>query len=177
MTAYHPQADGQSEKTNQTIEIVLRYVFMKNIERDFIKFLPFIEATLNNSSNDTTGMSSHEILYGFRVLKPIDLLNNEKTKLKIENDNFTTKLKNEKKIFRMKIENAINFDQIAQKIKYDLRYKSLNFNEKDKMYFRFHNDYNQSSFENRKFNKQKIGSIKVLNKINKLIYRFDISFI
>ena len=131
---------------------------------------------LNNSSNDTTGISSHEILYEFRVLESIDLLNNDKTKLKTENDNPATKIKNEKKIFRIETKNAINFEQTIQKIKYDSRHKSLNFNEKDKMYFRFHKDYNQPNLENRKFDKQKIGSIKILNKMNKLIYRLDISF-
>ena len=34
MTAYHPQADGQSEQTNQTAEIMIQYITQINPEAD-----------------------------------------------------------------------------------------------------------------------------------------------
>ena len=40
--AYHPQTDGQSERTNQTIEIALRYFITANPDEEWVKALPFI---------------------------------------------------------------------------------------------------------------------------------------
>lgn len=33
-TAYHPQTDGQSKRTNQTVEIALRYFVTSNSDDD-----------------------------------------------------------------------------------------------------------------------------------------------
>ena len=133
----------------------------------------FIQTLLNNSSNNIIEISPHEILYEFRILNTIDLLNNDEAKLKTEDENPITEIE-KKNIFRTETKNAINFEQTIQKIKYDLRHKFLNFKKKNKIYFRLHNDYNQPGLTNRKFDKQKIESISILKKMGKLTYRLDI---
>ena len=40
--AYHFQANGQSERTNQTLKIALKYAFMKKTCKNFIKLFSFI---------------------------------------------------------------------------------------------------------------------------------------
>lgn len=55
-TAWHPQSDGQSERTNQTVEIALRY-WLCGSETDWRQFLPALRAILNNSPNRSTGVS------------------------------------------------------------------------------------------------------------------------
>ena len=65
-TAYHPQSDGQSERTNQTIEIVLRF-WISEGNKDWPSFLTFLRASMNNSTNASTNMSPNEFCYGFRV--------------------------------------------------------------------------------------------------------------
>ena len=40
-TAYHPQSDGQSERTNQTVEIALRFHLSTGTD-DWLTILPFL---------------------------------------------------------------------------------------------------------------------------------------
>jgi hypothetical protein len=41
-TAYHPQTDGQSEKTNQHVETALR-IFCNHQQNDWVEFLPMVQ--------------------------------------------------------------------------------------------------------------------------------------
>lgn len=66
-TAYHPQTDGQSERTNQTVEIMLRYIISEDTFKDWPSILPHIQAVLNNSTSSTTGISPNEIVLGFKI--------------------------------------------------------------------------------------------------------------
>lgn len=72
-TAYHPQTDGQSERTNQTVEIALRY-YLANPDNNWVDVLPYLSAVINNSINFTTGTSPNELCYGFRVHDNLNLL-------------------------------------------------------------------------------------------------------
>ena len=65
--AYHPQADGQSERTNQTVEIGLRYFVTGHPDLAWVDCLPHLQAVLNNSRNQTTGFSPNELLMGFKT--------------------------------------------------------------------------------------------------------------
>ena len=53
-TAYHPQTDGMSERTNQTTEIALRF-YLNTLENlaDWPAVLPRLQHTLNNSQHDS----------------------------------------------------------------------------------------------------------------------------
>ena len=41
-TAYHPQSDRQSERTNQVVEIALRFFLIANLDKDWEEFLPLL---------------------------------------------------------------------------------------------------------------------------------------
>src|SRR5438045_7724411 len=64
-TAYHPQTDGQSEWTNQTVESTLQYflAMLKN-PAEWPQCLLQIQSVLNNSKT-LTGRTPNEIVYGF----------------------------------------------------------------------------------------------------------------
>ena len=74
-TAYHPQTDGQSERTNQTFKIALQH-YIAGLEKpaDWPTVLPRMQAILNNSTSGSTSQSLNEVLYGRKVIEPIDLL-------------------------------------------------------------------------------------------------------
>lgn len=64
-TAYHPQTDGSSERTNQTVEIALRF-FVHALDDPFRwpEVLPCIQSILNNTSSSTTSKTPNEIASG-----------------------------------------------------------------------------------------------------------------
>ncbi|KAJ4968297.1 hypothetical protein NE237_014998 [Protea cynaroides] len=62
-TAFHPQTDGQSERTIQILEDMLRACVI-DFKGSWEKKLPLIEFAYNNSYQATVQMSSYEALYG-----------------------------------------------------------------------------------------------------------------
>ncbi|KAL8104528.1 hypothetical protein AgCh_028665 [Apium graveolens] len=69
-TAYHPQTDGQSERTIQTIEDMLR-VCVLDFEGSWDEHLPLVEFSYNNNYHASIGMPPYEALYGRRCRSPI----------------------------------------------------------------------------------------------------------
>ena len=72
-TSYHPSADGQSERTNVTLEIALRYLVDAN-QKGWVKALPTIQGELNASLTSPTGHSPNKILYGFDLHQSLGLI-------------------------------------------------------------------------------------------------------
>jgi transposase InsO family protein len=52
-TAYHPQMDGQSERTNQTLETALR-IYCNHQQNDWAQWLPILQYALNSQTSATT---------------------------------------------------------------------------------------------------------------------------
>ena len=63
-TAYHPQSDGQTERTNQTLETYLRCYTSANHD-DWKELLPLAQFAYNNSSHSSTGVSPFYATYGY----------------------------------------------------------------------------------------------------------------
>nr|GEV24809.1 putative reverse transcriptase domain-containing protein [Tanacetum cinerariifolium] len=62
-TAYHPEIDGQSERTIQTLEDMLR-ACMINFGKGWVKHLPLVEFLYNNSYHASIKVAPYEALYG-----------------------------------------------------------------------------------------------------------------
>ena len=69
-TAFHPQTDGQSERTIQTLEDMLR-AYALDFQGAWDKYLPLAEFSYNNSYHATIGMAPYEALYGRKCRSPI----------------------------------------------------------------------------------------------------------
>ena len=69
-TAYHPQIDGQSERTIQTIEDMLR-VCAIDFKGSWDDHLPLVEFSYNNSYHASIGMPPYEALYGRKCRSPV----------------------------------------------------------------------------------------------------------
>ena len=69
-TAHHPQTDGQSERTIQTLEDMLRACAL-TIRGDWTDHLHMAEFSYNSSYHASIGMSPFEALYGHRVRTPV----------------------------------------------------------------------------------------------------------
>ena len=64
-SAYHPQTDGQSERTIQSLEDLLRACVLDHLG-GWSEVLPLVEFTYNNSYHSSIGMVPYEALYGRR---------------------------------------------------------------------------------------------------------------
>ena len=62
-TAFHPQTDGQSERTIQTLKDMLRMCIM-DFGGQWDLYLPLIEFAYNNNYHASIEMAPYEALYG-----------------------------------------------------------------------------------------------------------------
>ncbi|GJZ08550.1 putative reverse transcriptase domain-containing protein [Tanacetum coccineum] len=69
-TAYHPQTDGQSERTIQTLEDMLRACVM-DFRKGWDRHLPLVEFSYNNSYHTSIKAAPFEYLYGRKCRSPI----------------------------------------------------------------------------------------------------------
>jgi hypothetical protein len=69
-TAYHPQTDGQSERTIQTLEDMLRACVI-DFGSSWDTHLPLIEFSYNNSYHTTIKAAPFEALYGRKCRSPV----------------------------------------------------------------------------------------------------------
>ncbi|KAL2232344.1 UNVERIFIED_CONTAM: Transposon Tf2-11 polyprotein [Sesamum indicum] len=69
-TAFHPQTDGQSERTIQTLEDMMRACVIE-FKGNWDDYLPLMEFAYNNSFHSSIGMAPYEALYGRKCRSPI----------------------------------------------------------------------------------------------------------
>jgi hypothetical protein len=69
-SAYHPQTDGQTERTNQVLENMLRACALK-YERSWDKSLHNAEFSYKNSYQSSLKMAPFEALYGQKCITPL----------------------------------------------------------------------------------------------------------
>ena len=67
---YHPQTDGKSERTIQSLEDLLRAYVLED-SGSWDKYLPLIEFTYNNSFHSSIGITPYEALYGIKCRSPL----------------------------------------------------------------------------------------------------------
>jgi hypothetical protein len=69
-SAYHPQMDGQTEKTNQILEDMLKAYALK-YGKSWDKSLSYVEFSYNNIYQGNIEMAPYEALYGRQCRTPL----------------------------------------------------------------------------------------------------------
>ncbi|GKD42770.1 putative reverse transcriptase domain-containing protein [Tanacetum coccineum] len=69
-TAYHPETDGQSERTIQTLEDMLRACVI-DFGKGWVKHLPLAKFSYNNSYHASIKAAPYETLYGQKCQSPV----------------------------------------------------------------------------------------------------------
>ena len=160
-TAYHPQTDGASERTNQTAEVALRFL-INGLDNpmDWPKLLPKVQAMLNNSSSG--GKSPNEVAYGFTPNRPLDLLMPKQ----VDNINMA----------RIDIKDAISFAQMSDKFHYDRHHQPMFLKVDDYALLRLHKGYSipSTAHVTHKLGQQYVGPFRVTERVGRLAYRLDI---
>jgi hypothetical protein len=65
-TAYHPRMDGQSERSNQWLEMAIRFITDEK-QKNWAPYLPITQFAHNNWPSDTTRKSPFFLLMGFNL--------------------------------------------------------------------------------------------------------------
>nr|GFC54023.1 putative reverse transcriptase domain-containing protein [Tanacetum cinerariifolium] len=79
-TAYHPETGGQSERTIQTLEDMLRACVI-DFEKGWVNHLPLVEFSYNNSYHASIKAAPFEALYDLKR-KPMEFQVGDKVMLK-----------------------------------------------------------------------------------------------
>ena len=179
-TAYHPQTDGQSERTNQTIEIALRF-YLATMENpaDWPDVLAAIQRHFNNHRSAVTGKTPNEAVYGFTPVQPLSLqkpadADAEQPAVKWKPSTGASFPSSARA--RIEVADSIAFAQMQAKHHYDRKHQPLYMKPGDYAYIRLHHGYDipATAVLGPKLSQQYAGPFKILEKVGQLSYRLDL---
>ncbi|GKB90458.1 putative reverse transcriptase domain-containing protein [Tanacetum coccineum] len=164
-TAYHPQTDGQSERTIQTIEDMLRACAI-DFRKGWVNHLPLVEFSYNNSYHASIKAVPFEALYGRMCRSPVCWTEvGEAQILGPELIQETTE-----KIVQIK--ERMQSDRDRQKSYVDLKRKPMEFQVGDKVMLKVSPWKGVVRFGKRgKLNPRYVGHFKVLEKVGEVAYK------
>ena len=70
-SAFHPQSDGQTERTNRTVEEILRHYISPTMD-DWDRWLPAVEFAINSAYQESIKTSPFKLIYGRNPHSPFD---------------------------------------------------------------------------------------------------------
>ncbi|KAK2362677.1 hypothetical protein QL285_087718 [Trifolium repens] len=164
-SAYHPQTDGQTERTNQSLEDLLRACVLDD-RGSWDDVLPLIEFTYNNSYHSTIGMAPYEALYGRRCQTPLCWYQDGESLIVGPEmvQQTTDKVR--------KIRAMMKVAQDRQKSYADRRRRPLEFEEGDHVFLRVTPTTGVGrALKAKKLTPKFIGPYQILERVGKVAYR------
>ena len=155
-TVYHPQTDGISERINQTVEIIIRFLITNYPDIKFVFIFPFFQVQFNNSFNTITGLFANEFNYKFKMRETFSSLTEPK---KID-------LPAQRLEYRQKTVDVFAFANVETKFYYDSRHIPLLLHVGDQIYFKLYHGYELPSRLNKKVSQERCGFFRVFKKKN-----------
>ncbi|GKE00410.1 putative reverse transcriptase domain-containing protein [Tanacetum coccineum] len=166
-TTYHPQTDGQSERTIQTLEDMLR-VCVFDFGKGWDKHLPLVELSYNNNYHTSIKAAPFAALYGRKCRSPIRWAKVGDSQLTGPNIIHETTEK------IVQIKSHIQATRDRQKSYADVRQKPLEFQVGDKVMLKVSPWKGVIHFGKRgKLNPRYIGPFKILAKVGTVAYRLE----
>nr|GEX23319.1 putative reverse transcriptase domain-containing protein [Tanacetum cinerariifolium] len=161
--------DGQSERTIQTLEDMLR-AYVLNFGKSWDTHLPLVEFSYNNSYHTSIKAAPFEALYGCKCRSPIcwaKLGDSQLTGPEIIHET-TEKI--------VQIKSRIQAARDRQKSYADVRRKPLEFQVRDKVMLKVSPWKEVRHFGKRgKLNPRYIGPFKIIAKVGTVAYRLELS--
>jgi hypothetical protein len=166
-TTYHPQTDGQSERTIQTLKDMLRLCVL-DFKWSWIRYLPLVEFAYNNSFQATIGMAPYEALYGRKCRSP--LYWDEVGESQLLGPELVQETKEKIALIRKRMLTA----QSRQKSYEDKHPRELEFAVGDLVYLKVSPMRNVYRFGNKgKLSPRYVGPFQVLKKVSPLVYKIE----
>ncbi|GJY31989.1 reverse transcriptase domain-containing protein [Tanacetum coccineum] len=168
-TAYHPETDGQSERTIQTLENMLR-AFVIDFGNVWDRHLPLVEFSYNNSYHTSIKAAPFEALYGRKCQSPICWAEVGDAQL------IGPEIIHETTEKIIQIKKQIQAARDRQKSYADRRCKPLEFKVGDKVMLKVSPWKGMICFGKRgKLNPCYIRPFKIIAKVGTLAYRLELS--
>ncbi|GJR17769.1 putative reverse transcriptase domain-containing protein [Tanacetum coccineum] len=167
-TAYHPQTDGQSERTIQTLEDMLRACVI-DFGNGWVKHLPLVEFSYNNSYHASIKAAPFEALYGRKCRSPVCWAEVGQVQLT------GPELVQETTERIIQIKQRIQTARDRQKSYADLKRKPMEFQVGDKVILKVLPWKGVVPFGKRgKLNLRYVGPFKVLKKVGAVAYKLEL---
>ncbi|GJW85677.1 putative reverse transcriptase domain-containing protein [Tanacetum coccineum] len=167
-TAYHPQTDGQSERTIQTLKDMLRACVI-DFGNGWVKHLPLVEFSYNNSYHASIKAAPFEALYGRKCRSPVCWAEVGQVQLT------GPELVQETTERIIQIKQRIQTARDRQKSYADLKRKPMEFQVGDKVMLKVSPWKGVVRFGKRgKLNPRYVGPFKVLKKVRAVSYKLEL---
>nr|GEV05301.1 putative reverse transcriptase domain-containing protein [Tanacetum cinerariifolium] len=167
-TTYHPETDGQSERTIQTLEDMLRACVI-DFGKGWVKHLPLCEFSYNNSYHASIKAAPYEALYGQKCRSPVCWAEVGEAQLT------GPKLIQETMEKIVLIKQRIQATQDRQKSYTDLKRKPMEFEVRDRVMLKVSSWKGVVRFGKRgKLNPRYVRHFKVLAKVRTVAYRHEL---
>ena len=164
-TAFHPQTDGQSERTIQTLEEMLRACVIE-FQGTWDKYIALMEFAYNNQYHSSIEMAPYEALYGRKCRSPLYW---DKEGIEILEGPEIVQMTAEKiNVIKSKLKVA----QDRQKSYADQHRREMEFNVGEKVFLRVSPWKGIMRFGNKgKLSPRYIGPYEITEKVGPLAYR------
>ncbi|KAK1432277.1 hypothetical protein QVD17_09172 [Tagetes erecta] len=167
-TAYHPQTDGQTERTIQTLIDMLRACII-DFGGNWDEHLPLVEFSYNNSYHASIKMAPFEMLYGRKCRTPVSW--GEVGQRELAHKDVVAKTNEKIDIVRARLKAA----QDRQKAYADRRRRSIEFQVGDFVLLKVSPWKGIIRFRKRgKLSPRYIGPFKILARVGQVAYRLEL---
>ena len=169
-TAYHPQTDGQSERTNQSVEVMLRCLCTQ-YGQDWVEKLPRVQFALNGSVQASTHFTPAHLMFGYQPRSALDVFAQSQSPLPKDNTSAAEMLSAMHKDLEL-AKQFLEAAKIQQAESANRSRRDLKFKKGDKVLL---STTNMQFKMPRKLQPRYVGPFEIVNVISDAAYELKLS--